>query len=394
MNIIVLAAELPWPLDQGDKLRNYYLIKALAVEHEVTLVCFCSPGEERGPWQDELRLFCGEIHTLPLSRREMIVNVLKNPCLPVTVAARSSGEMADLVRDLTRKKNYEIALACQLKMSGYLEFCRSGKKVAELTDFLTAYQERKSHFAGSLSQRIVSSIEKSRTARWEKKIAGYADLTVLVSAHDAEALKQIAPEARIAVLPIGVNLDYFTPLPDPGKPSLIFFGHLRYPPNADAIVWFGHEIFPRLRKEIPEAELFIVGKEPPPEVKRVGKMPGVSFIGYVPDVRSYLERAALVVVPVRFGGGVRIKILEAMAAGRAVVSTSLGCEGLEVVPGVHLEVADDPLTFAGVAAGLLRDFDRRALMAEKGRQLVKTKYNWEAIGQQFRDILKQVYFRQ
>lgn len=387
MNIIVLTAEPPWPLDQGDKLRNYYLLKALAVEHEVTLICFCSPGEIYEPWQKELRPLCREIYTVPLDRRAMILNLAKRPFMPFTMAARTSSQMAKLVRNLTKERKYKIIIACQLKMASYLEYSASDKKVAELTDVLSVYRRRMVRFSNSLMDKFIFTIEIPRLVYWEKKIASNVDLSILVSTHDATVLKKMAPGARIVVLPNGVNMGYFTPLPHSDKPVLIFYGHLRYPPNADAIVWFGREIFPRVKEAVPEVELLIVGKEPPPLVTRMAATPGISLIGYVPDLRPYLERAAIVIVPLRFGAGIRNKILEAMAAERAVVTTSVGCEGLEVTPGTHLEVADEPSIFANTVVDLLKDHTRRALLATNGRKLVESKYNWECIGQKLRHLL-------
>jgi glycosyltransferase involved in cell wall biosynthesis len=138
---------------------------------------------------------------------------------------------------------------------------------------------------------------------------------------------------------------------------------------------------------VPEAELWIAGKEPPPEVAALAALPSVTLTGYVTDLRPYLAQAAVVIVPLRFGAGTRLKILEAFAAGRPVVSTPLGCEGLEVTPGVHLEVAKDAEAFAKATTGLLLDAPRRVHIAANARALVEKKYSWEAIGHELRAIL-------
>ncbi len=197
----------------------------------------------------------------------------------------------------------------------------------------------------------------------------------------------MAPVARIAVLPNGVDLDYFQPLPDPGRPVLIFWGHLRYPPNADGIIWFCQEIFPIVREILPDAELLVVGKEPTPDVASLTRVPGVKVVGYVPDLRPYLSQASVAVVPLRFGTGIRNKILEAFAVSRAVVSTSVGCEGLDVKPGVHLEVADEPRAFAAAVVDLLRSPARRAYLATNGRRIVEQAYNWNAVGRRLRALV-------
>jgi sugar transferase (PEP-CTERM/EpsH1 system associated) len=391
MKILFLTAEPPWPLDQGDKLRNHHLLKALAAEHEVTLATFCLPGEENGPWREALAPLCHAVHTVSLSRRQMVLNVLRLPHLPVTMAARASARMVRLLRQLTREQKFDVAYACQLKTAGYLKHCRATRRVADLTDAVSLYRRRMLCFARSWPAKAFGAIEAQRLAFWEKQVAQLADLTLVVSPVDAAVLKEAAPGACVAVLPNGVDLDHFRPLPDPQTPVLLFYGHLRYPPNADGIVWFCHEIFPLVREAVPEAELWIAGKEPPPEVAALAALPGVTLTGYVPDLRPYLAQAAVVVVPLRFGAGTRLKILEAFAAGRPVVSTPLGCEGLEVQPGVHLEVAKDAEALAKATVDLLLDAPRRVHIAANARALVEKKYSWEAIGHELRAILVKTF---
>ncbi|ACX51662.1 glycosyl transferase group 1 [Ammonifex degensii KC4] len=273
-------------------------------------------------------------------------------------------------------------------MAGYLRHCSSCRQVADLTDVVSLLHRRMLRFAPSWSAKVFGRVEARRLAFWEKRVARLVDLVLLVSPVDAAELARMTPRARIAVLPNGVDLDYFRPLPDPGKPVLIFWGHLRYPPNADGIVWFCREIFPKVREVLPDAELLVAGKAPPPEVVALGNLPGVKVVGYVPDLRPYLAQASLVVVPLRFGTGIRNKVLEALAAGRAIVSTPLGCEGLEVRPGVHLEVADDPQSFADAVINLLRSPTRRAYLAANGRKLVEQLYNWGTIGRKLRALIE------
>ena len=392
MKILFLTAEPPWPLNQGDKLRNYHLLKALAAEHEVTLVTFCLPGEESGSWREALSPLCRAVYAVPLNRHRMLLNVLRLPYLPVTMAARASARMARLLRRLTREQEFDVAYACQLKTAGCLGHCATRLRVADLTDAVSLYRRRMLRFARSWPAKAFGAIEARRLAFWEKQVAQSADLTLVVSPVDAAVIQETAPGARIAVLPNGVDLAHFRPLPDPGRPVLIFWGHLRYPPNADGIVWFCREIFPRVREDVPEAELLITGKEPPPEVAALAALPGVTLTGYVPDLRPYLAQAAVVIVPLRFGAGTRLKILEAFAAGRPVVSTPLGCEGLEVQPGVHLEVAKDAEALAKATVDLLLDAPRRVHIAANARVLVEKKYSWEAIGQELRAVLVENLF--
>ncbi len=390
MKILFLTAEPPWPLDQGDKLRNYYLLKELSSKNDITLVCFCTPQDVSGAWQKELFPLCKDVYTIPLDRRTMLINIAKRPHMPITMAARICHPMVRLIRELSNRHKYDITMTCQLKMAAYLKYSVSGKKVAELTDLLSVYWKRMAEFESIRLKRYLLNLEIAKLVYWEKKIVSNSEMSIFVSPNDAAVIKQMLPDKRISVLSNGVNLEYFTPLKPSEKPVLIFYGHLRYPPNKDAIVWFGREIFPRIKDAVPEVELLIVGKEPVPTVTQMAEIPGVSLIGYVNDLRPYLERAALMIVPLRFGAGMRNKILEAMASERAVVSTSLGCEGLEVIPGTHLEVADEPLSFANAIIDLLNDRNRRAFLSENGRRLVESSYNWDSIGKRLGSLLRDI----
>ncbi|OIQ07955.1 GDP-mannose-dependent alpha-(1-6)-phosphatidylinositol monomannoside mannosyltransferase [Moorella thermoacetica] len=388
MKILFLTAEPPWPLDQGDKLRNYHLLKALAAEHEVTLATFCPPGEESGSWRGAVASFCRAVYPVPLGRHQMLLNVLLLPHLPVTMAARASFRMAKLLLHLTQEEHFDRAFACQLKMAGYLRHCQVPKRIIDLTDVVSLYWRRMSCFAVSLFQKIWMRFEARRLTFWEKRIAQIADLVLLVSPVDAMELKKMIPRVQVEVLPNGVDLTYFRPMSQSDRPVLLFYGHLRYPPNADGVFWFCREVFPFIKQSIPEAEFWIAGKDPPKELAKLTILAGVKVLGYVPDLRSYLEQAAVVVVPLRFGAGTRIKILEALASGRSVVSTSLGCEGLDVTSGVHLEIADEPPEFFATIVNLLRNPSRRAALAASGRRLVEEQYCWKEVGKRLLELLR------
>jgi len=390
VKVIFITAEPPWPLDQGDKLRNYHLLKSLASEHLVTLVCFCAPDEEDGSWRKTLEPFCEAIYTVPLSRIRMILNSFLHPGMPVTMAARASTRMAHLLHDITTRKEFDLVFACQLKMGAYLAKCHTVKRVLDLTDAVSIYHRRMLAYISFWPARLFRSLEVWRLVGWEKKMAESADLILLISSVDASFMSKIAPSSHVEVLSNGVDPHYFQPLPDSGKPVILFYGHLRYLPNADGITWFGYEIFPRVRALVPEAELFVIGKEPTPEIKEMATIPGVRLIGYVTDLRPYLAEATVVVAPLRFGTGIRNKILEAFCAGRSVVSTSLGCEGLKVIPGVHLEVADDPAQFAEKIICLIKNPALRRVLVANGKELVEQTYNWQTIGQVLNSLIKEL----
>ncbi|MCL6449578.1 MAG: glycosyltransferase family 4 protein [Armatimonadetes bacterium] len=389
MKILFLTAEPPWPLDQGDKLRNYNLLRCLAKRHQVSLATFVD-GRDVGEWRRPLEEFCGDIHAVTLSRKMMIGNALRLPHLPVTAAARASRRMAFFLRNLTRQEKYDLVIACQLKMAGFLSCCFVPGKVFEMTDVLSIYRARLGRVARGPGTRIFSIFEQYKLAFWEPRYARLADLVLLASPFDAEFLRAKI-KTPVQVLPNGVDTEYFRPLPDADEPVLIFYGHLRYPPNADGIVYFCRAIFPEVKRVVPEAKLLIAGKEPPPEVRALSRDRSIELPGYVPDLRAFLARSAVVICPVRAGAGTRLKILEALACGKPVVSTSIGCAGLAVEPGKHLEVADEPADFASKVVELLNSREKRSFLARQGRSLVEARYSWEAIGERLNTLIEGVF---
>jgi glycosyltransferase involved in cell wall biosynthesis len=169
---------------------------------------------------------------------------------------------------------------------------------------------------------------------------------------------------------------------------MVFTGSLHYAPNTEAMLYFTSEIWPKVRRLIPEATLSMVGGHPPVNIRRLAHLPNVTVTGYVPDIRPYIAGAQIVIVPLRIGGGTRLKIVEALAMGKAVVTTSLGCEGLEVQNNRHLLIADDPNEFADRVIDLLRSPQRCRELGTEGRRLVEEMYDWQAIGARLESALR------
>jgi glycosyltransferase involved in cell wall biosynthesis len=233
---------------------------------------------------------------------------------------------------------------------------------------------------GSAVRRLFSEIDWRKVYAEERWAWTRLDGCTLTSAGDQSTLRRHAPQVPTAVVPNGVDLDFFRPRAGaaPREPStLLFFGAVDYYPNTEGLLFFLNEVWPRLSARIPRVRLCIVGRRPPASVL-AHRGPDVEITGMVDDIRPYVERAAAVIVPLRIGGGTRLKILEAMAMGKAVVSTSLGAEGLDVVPGRDLLIADDAEGFAARCAELLDDPGRSDRIGAAARRVVETRYGWGA----------------
>ena len=231
---------------------------------------------------------------------------------------------------------------------------------------------------GSAARRAYSAVNGRKVRDEELQAWTRFDGCTLTSARDQGLLLGDAPETRTAVVPNGVDLDLFQPCARPRDPAtLLFFGAVDYYPNTEGLLFFLNEVMPRLRATIPRVRLCIVGRRPPDSIL-ARRRPDVEITGAVDDLRPYLERAAAVVVPLRIGGGTRLKILEAMAMGKAVVSTSLGAEGLDVVPERDLCIADDAAGFAEQIGHLLDEPERADRLGVAARRLVESRYGWAA----------------
>jgi polysaccharide biosynthesis protein PslH len=238
--------------------------------------------------------------------------------------------------------------------------------------------------------RLIHALEARRFRRFDARhLAAYRAL-VTTSELDAARVAEELP-LPVSVVPNGVAADEIVPLPEAARePTLLFTGTLGYAPNAEGIEWFVREAWPRVRARQPEARLLVVGRDPGARVRRLGDEAGVEVLGPAESLGPYFERATAVVTPLLSGSGTRLKVLEALAAGRAVVSTSTGAEGIEVESGRHLLVADGGEAFADATLRVLEDADLRAGLAREGRELVEERYDWRVLGDRFAEVLASV----
>ena len=217
---------------------------------------------------------------------------------------------------------------------------------------------------------------------------------VAVSTIEADEVRRSSP-IPVSVIPTGVDTEALAPGPEqPGPPRLVFTGTLGYPPNSQGIAWFADHVWPQVLHALPDARLDIVGRAPPPSVLALSDRPGITVIGPVPDMAPHFKRAHAVIVPILTGAGIRVKIVEAMAAGRAIVSTSLGWEGLpHVIAGEHLLAANEPAQFAAATVRLLREPELRRRLAGQGRSLAERHYDWRGLGDEQEAVLASVLRR-
>lgn len=389
MRAAFVTPYLPYPLDAGGKIRSFHLLRGLARGHDVDL--YTVHHGEAPDVPDAIRGLCRGVFSASLSSPERTRSAAR-PLRPFRQAI-DHFQTAPALRE-TRARlaegRYDLLLADELCMTPYIVGLH-GRKLAGRQKIEHRHNAALLARTAAPWRRLVGVADLMALRRFERRAMAAVDAAVCCSDEDATQLRRLNPNTAVAVVPNGVDTDCFQPRPEAaGTPTLLYVGTLDYPPNLDALDYYFEAIHARLVRLVPGLKVRIVGRSPTPGVLARGATPGVSVAGSVPDIRPHLAEATAVMVPLRVGGGTRIKILECLAAGRAAVSTSIGAEGLGLRHGEHLLIADDPESFARETAALLRDPDLRARLAAAGRAEVLARYSWPELGRRFAEICARV----
>lgn len=392
MRVLFLTPGLPYPPRKGTAMRNFNLIKGLALHHPLSLVSFGDPADSTA--KAALGQYCQRIEVVPARRRSRLrrlAGALFSPT-PDLATRLASPELGSLAASLVDSEGFDLVQVEGLEMAPHglraLRLARRRKPALVLD----------AHNAEYVLQQRIYETDRRRPATWPgaaysflqwRKLLAYegavcqeCDGVVAVSSRDREAILAIAPQARVAVVPNGVDTRYFQPSEEgvaSPEPSLLFTGTMDFRPNVDAVHWFCRTVFPLVLRERPEARFYIVGRDPKEEVLRLQAERNVVVIGAVEDERPYFRRAAVYVAPLRTGGGLRLKVLQAMAMGVPLVTTSLGCEGVGITSGQEALVTDQPQQFARAVLDLLSRRDAGGDLARKARELAVREFDWRII---------------
>jgi len=314
----------------------------------------------------------------PRSIRSHFANLLS--ATPYYRAVMSSTEFPAEFAALMTRQRFDVVQVELLHAAHVAAHVRGVRTILDMHNVESVLFRRLVRHQRPGLARVLTWSDAVKLPAYQRRIIPQFDHCLAVSDQDADELRRVVPGARVTVITNGVDPEEFFPQASVAQPnSLVFTGSFTYPPNAEAMVFFCRDVLPRIRAVVPDVRLSIVGQRPGPQVRALGRLPGVEVTGRVPDVRPYLARATVVVVPLRVGSGTRLKILEAMAMGRPIVSTSLGAEGLDVCAGEDLEIADGAASFARAAVALLRDPDRCARLGTHARRTVMQRYAWSIV---------------
>jgi sugar transferase (PEP-CTERM/EpsH1 system associated) len=387
VRILCLTSRLPYPPDRGDRLRAFHFIEHLSQEHELTLVSFIADESER-EHVATLEAYCQDVRVLRMSPRLSAMTVTCNVWRrePLQVLYYRLNAMRRLLDELTATITFDAAYVHLFRMAPYIVDHPELYRIVDLTDVISKEIDLSLPYRGFLS-RLIYRLEKPRIARYERWVARTFEETWLISKADQQLLALNCPGANIQVVSNGVDLDQFHPTGQAPQPNcLIFVGHLRVFHNIDAAIHLVRDLLPLVRQQVPDCTLQLVGADPDPLVKQLGRDPAVTVTGFVPDLNEYLNRSALFVAPLRFAAGIQNKALEAMASGRPVVTTSLINQGLGARPDHDILIADDTETMAQQIVTLLRDEGLREQIGQQGRQFVERHYTWNHVMERVRVI--------
>ena len=400
MRILLITSNLPYPPTTGGKIRVWHLLQQIAKHHEVTLLSLLdSSGEVK--YVPQLERLCAQIECVIKERQrprgKLLLQLLRTMLAgqPPRNGIAYYEEMRQKVQEVTNNQSFDIVHIEQSHMAPYVEFVSPADRVPSL---ITLYDvgaiqcKRILKVQSDLRNRFWTWLDWLFLRRWEPTyLAHHFDRCIVVSSVDKDSLQQANPALNLVVVPNGVNAARYNPLPElPGSEEILIIGKMDYAPNVDSALFFCKEIFPLVQAQVPQARVLVVGADPLPEVRALAADPAVEITGYVDDVLPYYQRSCLSAVSLRAGSGTRLKILEAMALGRPVVSTTLGCEGLDVTPDDNILVADSPTDFGTQTVRLLTDLDLRRRLVGNGRRLVETVYDWEVVGQRLLQTYEEV----
>jgi glycosyltransferase involved in cell wall biosynthesis len=389
MKVLVISPFLPYPEKSGSRIRTMTLLRSLA-GHDVFLVAF-KENAETIP-EDVLRGLCRQYHIFPRPLLTSFRSALNYLSLKPLMARRfEQKEARQSVRRIVEREGIDC-IVCEAILVG--KYARPFQEVFRILnvhnlEFMRA--RGRNRMTRQPLKKFYFSLIAERMRMYERRALKDFDLGLVCSEADRKTYEELVPGKRPVIIPNAVDTDAFRPDgTQEAARKIIFTGTLWYEPNLDAARWLAEDIFPLIRLDFPDMELSIVGDDPPEEVRNLARRPGISVTGSVEDIHPYLRQALIFAAPIRTGSGTRQKILDAMAMGLPVISTSVGCEGLEVEEGENICLAETPEEFREKVRRLVRDREFRSHIARGGRRLVEEKYSRRAAVEKLAALWREV----
>lgn len=382
MRVLLLTQVLPYPPDSGPKVKTYYVLRYLAQHHQVTLVSFVRDTDKPDHIR-HLETWCERVITVPITRSKLDdLRFLGQSLLtgqPWMMLRDERANMRRALAALTAAESFDIIHADQLNMGQYALTLPARRRVLDLHNALwVLYRRMAETLPPTNPMKYLVGRDWKLLKRYEGQMCRDFDAVTAVSDEDRLALIEAGARDDIVVIPIAIDTDQQAFIPrQPSGPHIIHIGTMYWPPNIAGITWFLDEIYPIIKQRVPDVRFTLIGARPPASlVERAKSDNSVTVTGYVDDPLPYFQDASLMVVPLLAGGGMRVKILNALSQGIPMVTTTVGCEGIAVTHGKDILIADEPVAFAESVVRLLNDAELNAYITRNGRRTVEEHYDY------------------
>ncbi len=395
--LLFLGQTLPYPPDSGTAIRSYHVLRLLARDFDVTALCFY----RRATTADlvgsvaALRQIASRVEVFPIeqeySRGRMIADHARSVLTgrAYTTYAYDNAAFKRAMLSYLERERFALVHIDSLDLGAYIPLITGVPIVAGHHNVESALLRRRADNDANVLRRLYVKLQARLMEGEERRLCPRAAVNLSVSDTDAQDFQRLAPSARFEVIPNGVDIDTFTPMTGIAQGGIVFVGGMSWFPNADALDFFEQDILPLVRARDPEVTVTWVGRAKP-QVIASHAAHGVTLTGHVDDIRPYVAKGACYVAPLRMGGGTRLKILDAWAMGKAVVSTTVGCEGLAAVDGQNILIRDEPAAFAAAVTMILHDSGLRASLERNARTTAEQLYSWDVIGEKMRRVYGEV----
>ncbi len=395
MRILWVKGDFLHPTTRGGQIRTLEILKRLHARHEIHYVAYESPEQPEG--LSRSHEYCTRAY--PVQRKipqrasfpfivQMAGNIFSS--MPLALSRYRSAAMRQQIQRLLNAFRFD-SVVCDF-LSPAPNFETLAQCVLFQHNVETMIWRRHASNAPDPLRKLYFRLQAKRMFRWERRMCLAAADVIAVSSQDAALMRELFGVAAVSHIPTGVNIEYFRrPNGVLPKTDLVFLGSMDWMPNIDGVEYFVREILPLIRKNLPQCTLAVVGRTPTAAILALAKRdPGIQVTGTVPDVRPWLWGSKVSIVPLRIGGGTRLKIYESMGAGIATVSTTIGSEGLDVSHPENIRLADTPLAFADQCVELLKDEQERERLASKALQMVTSRFSWDVVVEEFEKRLMSV----
>ncbi len=404
MKILYLCHRIPYPPNKGDKIRSYNEVKYLASRHDLDLICLADDPEDL-KYKTDLEKICRRVEVFPLNKLKAKIKGLLSM---LSGGSISTGyfykrAMQKVFNRWLADEDYDAIICFSSTMAEYIFRSRcltvhTGilQQPQLIMDYCDVDSDKWFQYAddAAVPLSFLYRLEQKRLAAYEVRIQQAFDQTVMISGNEAELFRKLCPAAHnLSVVANGVDTDFFQPRlisKEGDSVNLVFTGAMDYHANVDAVVWFGEKIWPVLKKRFANLNFYIVGSKPAKVVRDLAYGDGITVTGFVDDIRDYYAIADVCVVPLRLARGVQNKVLEAMAMGKAVVTTTRANAGILADEGKHLLIADTADDFIDKIESLLKDRGRADQLAMAAREFVMTRYDWKSNMEKLEQLIQRV----